>query len=140
MDKNTLNGLLLMAAVFLLFMWLSPKGNKEDDKNESSTPATEQVMANTTDRLSDTELEWLVNNISNNGAVTLLPDSSRVTRLSQAGVDLSLKGDSIFGTVTVNGRQLDWNDLCRVDLSKMSANEQKAAVEIVRNLSTNMGK
>ncbi len=25
MDKNTLNGLLLMFAVFALFMWLTPK-------------------------------------------------------------------------------------------------------------------
>ncbi|MDE5869671.1 MAG: YidC/Oxa1 family insertase periplasmic-domain containing protein, partial [Muribaculaceae bacterium] len=140
MDKNTLNGLLLMAAVFLLFMWLSPKGKEEAKNDNNDKAATEQVAQSSTDLLSETETEWLVNNISNNGNVTFLTDSSRVTNLSQAGVNLSLKGDSIYGYVVVNGRQLDWNDVCRADLSKMSVNEQRQAVEIVRNLSTNMGK
>ena len=39
MDKNTLNGLLLMAAVFLLFMWLTPK-NKDEVKDQGSDGAT----------------------------------------------------------------------------------------------------
>ena len=141
MDKNTLNGLLLMAAVFLLFMWLTPK-NKDEVKDQGSDGATktEQTAPGTTDQLSATEIEWLANNISNNGTVTILPDSTRVTNLSQAGVNLSLKKDSIFGTVTVNGRQLDWQEICRADLSHMSADEQKKAVEMVRNLSNNMGR
>ena len=140
MDKNTLNGLLLMAAVFLLFMWLSPKGKEESNNADANSAQTEQAASVNAEPFSPTEMEWLANNISNNGTVTTLADSTRVTRLSQAGVDLSLKGDSVFGTVTVNGRQLDWNEVRNADLSKMSAAEQKQAIEMVRNLSNNMGK
>ena len=40
MDKNTLNGLLLMCAVFVLFMWLSPKEQAPDQKAESPEAVT----------------------------------------------------------------------------------------------------
>ena len=53
MDKNTLNGLLLMAAVFLLFMWLSPKG-KEEAKDAETTAKTEQTASVTAEPFSDT--------------------------------------------------------------------------------------
>ena len=139
MDKNTLNGLLLMAAVFLLFMWLTPKpqDNKEGAQADKAMAQTEQTSVAP---FSDAEMEWLANNISNNGSVTMLADSSRVTTLAQQGVNLSLKGDSVFGTVTVNGRTLDWNEVRRGDLSHMSAQERTQALQTVRELSTNMGK
>ena len=139
MDKNTLNGLLLMAAVFLLFMWLTPKpqDNKEGAQADKAMAQTEQTSVAP---FSDAEMEWLANNISNNGSVTMLADSSRVTTLAQQGVNLSLKGDSVFGTVTVNGRTLDWNEVRRGDLSHMSAQERAQALQTVRELSTNMGK
>ena len=35
MDKNTLNGLLMMLAVFLIFMWLQPKHTDSDSNTES---------------------------------------------------------------------------------------------------------
>ncbi len=141
MDKNTLNGLLLMAAVFILFMWLTPKGTDKTNEADNKANAEQQQTApGTTDALTPAENEWLVANISDNGSVKILPDSTRVASLSQAGIDLSVKGDSVFGTVSVNGRQIDWADIAKADLSKMSASEQRQAVEMVRNLSNNMGR
>ena len=129
-----------MAAVFLLFMWLMPNKKQEQNDSRDDKASTEQVSNLAAQPFGANEKEWLVNNISNYGTVKMLPDSSRVTTLSQGNVNLSLKGDSVYGTVTVNGRALDWNDVSRADLSKMSAAEQHQAVEAVRAISNNMGK
>ena len=37
MDKNTLNGLLLMFLVFALFMWLTPKEQPADNAPDPDT-------------------------------------------------------------------------------------------------------
>ncbi|MDE6717350.1 MAG: membrane protein insertase YidC [Muribaculaceae bacterium] len=140
MDKNTLNGLILMAAVFLLFMWLTPKPQPEEKNDAPKKAITEQTAPGGVDRLSATEMEWLRANIADNGTTRILPDSSKVTNLSQAGIDLSLAGDSIFGYVSVNGRKLAWSDITAADLSKMSAAEQRQAIQNVRSLSNNMGR
>ena len=56
MDKNTVIGLLLMAAVFFGFMWLSPRQTpSEDSGTEEATEMSAQV-ANTIDSL--TSVEW----------------------------------------------------------------------------------
>lgn len=138
MDKNMRNGFLAMIVVFLLFMWLSPKPKQEADK---ATTATEDTKAPTApDALTPTEMQWLSRNMTANGTTRLTGDSTRVVSLSQGGVNLTLNGDSLSGTVAVNGRDLDWNDIRRADLSKMSLAEQREAVAIVRNLSNSMGK
>lgn len=100
MDKNTINGLLLMFLVFAVFMWLTPKEqpveNVEGPETEVQTP-----VATSVDSLSATEREWLVKNISDNGHVSVGADSVRTYTLNQDGMNLSLRGDSVFGTVTV---------------------------------------
>ena len=62
MDKNTGIGLLLMAAVFFGFMWLSPKKEAAIDSDDD-TPAQVARQPLTTDSLSSTEQEWFVKNI-----------------------------------------------------------------------------
>lgn len=141
MDKNTVNGLLLMAVVFALFVWLSPKP-AETEKVESKNAQTAQATDTATvpDSLTATEIQWLVKNISDNGTVTTMPDSSRVTRLQQEGLDLTLKGDSVYGTVTVGGRQLSFADIRRANLGRMTVAEQRQAVAAVREASQSLGK
>ena len=141
MDKNTVNGLLLMAVVFALFVWLSPKPT-ETEKAESKNAQTAQATDTATvpDSLTATEMQWLVKNISDNGTVTTMPDSSRVTRLQQGSLDLTLKGDSVYGTVTVAGRQLSFADIRRANLERMTVAEQRQAVAAVRDASQSLGK
>lgn len=140
MDKNTLNGLLLMCAVFALFMWLSPKEQAPDQKAESPEAVTQTPVGAAVDSLSATEREWLVKNIADNGTATLLSDSTRVYTLRQGDMDLTLRGDSIYGTVTVEGRNLAWADVAAGNLSKMTVTEQHRAIEAVRQASISLGK
>ena len=123
MDKNTLNGLLLMFLVFALFMWLTPKQENTPAQDGGKETKAEVAAATGIDSLTATEQEWLVQNISANGKVEVASDSSRIYTLRQGDIDLQLRGDSITGTVTVEGRKLAWSDVKRADLSKMSVPE-----------------
>ena len=140
MDKNTLNGLLLMFLVFAAFMWLTPKEKQPDPQAESPEVATETPVATTLDHLSATEREWLVQNIAANGKLHVAADSSRYYSLDQDGMNLVLRGDSVSGTVTVAGRNLAWADIVAGDLSKMTVAEQRKAIEAVRTASASLGK
>lgn len=140
MDKNTLNGLLLMFLVFAAFMWLTPKEKQPEPQAESPEVATETPVATTLDHLSATEREWLVQNIAVNGKLHVAADSSRYYSLDQDGMNLVLRGDSVSGTVTVAGRNLAWADIVAGDLSKMTVAEQRKAIEAVRTASASLGK
>ena len=140
MDKNTLNGLLLMFLVFALFMWLTPKEQAPQNNTESPDVTTETPVATTVDNLTRTEKEWLVQNIAAHGSVSIAADSTRTYSLSQDGMNLTLHGDSVTGTVTVSGHNLVWADVVAGDLSKMSVQEQRKAIEMVRDASTSLAK
>lgn len=139
MDKNTLNGLLLMFLVFALFMWLTPKEQPADNAPDPEV-AAQTPVATSVDSLTSAEREWLVKNISDNGHVRVLADSTRVYTLNQDGMNLSLRGDSVYGTVTVDGRDLDWAAVAAGDISRMSVSEQRKAIEAVRMASVNLGR
>ncbi|MDE5886369.1 MAG: membrane protein insertase YidC [Muribaculaceae bacterium] len=139
MDKNTGIGLLLMAAVFFGFMWLSPKKETVTIEDNDSPSQMAQQPA-TADSLTSTEQEWLVKNIILNGESVILPDSTHASRLKNGAIDLTVAGNKVSGTVIVDGKVLDWNDVCNKDLKKMSALEQRKAVEAVRTASISIGK
>ncbi|MDE6009143.1 MAG: membrane protein insertase YidC [Muribaculaceae bacterium] len=139
MDKNTGIGLLLMAAVFFGFMWLSPKKETVTIEDNDSPSQVAQQPA-TADSLTSTEQEWLVKNIILNGESVILPDSTHASRLKNGAIDLTVAGNKVSGTVVVDGKVLDWNDVCNKDLKKMSALEQRKAVEAVRTASISIGK
>ncbi len=139
MDKNTLNGLLLMFLVFALFMWLTPKEQPADNAPDPEV-AAQTPVATSVDSLTSAEREWLVKNISDHGHVRVLADSTRVYTLNQDGMNLSLRGDSVYGTVTVDGRDLDWAAVAAGDISRMSVSEQRKAIEAVRMASVNLGR
>ena len=140
MDKNTLNGLLLMCAVFALFMWLTPKEQAPQQEANNPEVTTETPVSTTVDQLTPTEREWLIQNISANGQMQIGADSLRTYRLTQNGMDLTLRSDSVYGTVTVSGRNIAWADVVAGDLTKMSVAEQRRAIEMVRKASTDLGK
>ena len=140
MDKNTIIGLILMAAVFFGFMWFAPKDKIEvpEDDIENPMPATAPVAA--IDSLSTTELKWLVRNITDNGNPVESNDSAVLMNYSSPVLNLTTDGKNVNGTVTVDGVTLDWKDVQDADLSKMTATQQRKAIEIVREASSEIGR
>ena len=67
-------------------------------------------------------------------------DSSRVTTIDENGLHLTLRGDSISGTVEVGGRQLQYADIVNRNLGKISIAEQRNGIEILRARSASMGR
>lgn len=139
MDKNTLNGLLCMLVVFLVFMWLQPKnednGTINDDPVSQGTP-----IATTLDSLNSTERGWLVSNIIDNGVSETLSDSTRAYHLVQGPLNLTLVGDSIYGTVEVEGDKLAWGDITAKDARKIGIDRQRKAIAAVRDASASIGR
>lgn len=129
-----------MAAVFFGFMWLTPRNEAvTEPEREQESAAAAQAVA-TVDSLSATEKEWLVKNIIEHGETVVLPDSTHASRLSDGVIDLVAVGDSVSGTVTVDGQTLSWADICRADLKKITVKQQQKAVETVRKASLSMGR
>lgn len=139
MDKNTIYGLILMALVFFGFMWLTPRETPEPPTDTAADTATAEAAA-PADSLTETEREWLVKNIAETGEQVVLADSTRAARLTQGAVSLTAAGDSIWGTVVVDGATLQWRDIEAGDLRKMSALQQRKAVEAVKALSNSVGR
>ncbi len=139
MDKNTVNGLLCMLAVFLIFMWLQPKPSENATDVQTETTSQGTPIATAVDSLTSTEREWLVKNIVENGVPETLSDSTRAYRLTQGPVNLTLAGDSIRGTVEVDGEKLAWGDVARGD-KKIGIDRQRKAIATVKGLSESLGK
>lgn len=142
MDKNTIIGIVLMALVFFGFMWLSPKNNDKDDTVAlSETPAqqTAQAKQQITDTLSLQELKWLRENIRSNGKPVRLADNRNALKVEDGGVDLTMVGDSIFGTVTVEGKSIPWDKLLADDPA-YTLSEHNQGIELVKDFSTRLGK
>ena len=139
MDKNTIIGMLLIIGVLFCFNWFGPKRTPQAEQAETED-VSQLAAAGTPDQLSPIEKEWLVKNIMENGETIVLPDSTHATRLHDGAIALTAIGDSVAGTVTVDGKTLDWNDVMAADLKKMSVQEQRKAVEAVRTASVSMGR
>ena len=142
MDKNTIIGIILMAAVFFGFMWLSPKQNDKKDGAPDGGRLTEQAEQPKLvgDSLTPQELVWLRENIAAHGQAVKLADGRNAMKVDEDGVDLTLVGDSLYGTVAVNGKTLSWVDLAANDPYKMTVQEQREGMEKVKNLSGRLGK
>lgn len=139
MDKNTLNALLLMTLVFLLFMWLTPREQAQTEQDAPKPEVTEQATVNVTvDSLTSQEQEWLVKNIMEYGHVSAQNPTEVV--LDQNGLHLTLSEGRINGTVSVEGRNLQWVDVANCDTTKMTVAEQRRAIELVRAQTQNMGR
>ena len=140
MDKNTVIGLILMAAVFFGFMWFAPKDKIETPVDEVENAVEPTVAVAAIDSLSPSEMKWLMRNIADNGNPVASADSTSLINYSNGALNLTTDGRNVTGTVTVDGAVLDWNDVMNADLSKMTVVQQRKAIELVRAASTEMGR
>lgn len=139
MDKNTLNALLLMLAVFVLFMWLSPKEQASTEGEAQSPETTAQTPLNMAlDSLSAQDREWLVNNIREHGKP--VADRPGAVNLCQNGLNLTLENGVVSGFVTVEGRNIEWADIVNADTSKITVTEQALAVKAIRDETQAIGR
>ncbi len=138
MDKNTIYGLLLMAAVFFGFMWLQKPEQQPDAAVASAAEQTEAAPAGP-DSLSATELEWLASNIAQTGTAQEI-DGVRVVTLDRGPVSLRLAGDSVSGTVTVDGKAYSLEEIEKADPAVVAPAVQRQAIELVRKTSTEAGR
>lgn len=135
MDKNTLRGLVMIGLVFIVFMWLSPK---QDDKStpaqqEQEQVAQEEAQAALPDIITDQERDWLKENITDHGMITTMPDGSKARVLDDADCHLVLKGDSISGTITLDGRAIDVARVLEAD-STLAVDTRRVAVSRLTSL------
>ena len=138
MDKNTLYGLLLMAAVFFGFMWLQPR-HEAETAPEKDSPAVAATTAR--DSLTATECQWLAANIAEHGRRIAPADSlsGPVSVIETPELNLTLRGDSVSGTVTVDGQSIPFAQL-RHGSSQLPPSLHRRAVEAVRETSSSMGR
>lgn len=140
MDKNTITGLVLMALVFLGFMWLSPKNEETEEVNRTDIPATEQPAAALGfDTLSQNEMEWLRGNLAAHGDVKAT-EAGREYTYSEDGLNLTLKGDSVYGVVKSGDKEFTLAEVIWPDAQKITPAEQRKAMELIRATSTSMGR
>lgn len=139
MDKNTVTGLILMALVFFAFMWLRPKPEPNDPavaQGETEAPAA-TVSADT---LTSTEREWLVRNIAENGRDEVLADGRHASKINEGGVVLAVVGDSIYGSVDVDGQSYSWNEISSRSAAAVPSAIRIKALETVKTISNSMGR
>jgi len=135
MDKNTLRGLLMIGLVFVVFMWLSPKQEQQQTPAQQRQEQTARAEAQETlpDLISEQERDWIKENIADNGRLTKLPDGSQAKIIEDADYRLILKGDTITGTVTVQGRQIDVARIIQAD-STLSTADRSIAISRLREI------
>ncbi|MDE6668600.1 MAG: membrane protein insertase YidC [Muribaculaceae bacterium] len=141
MDKNTISGLILMAVVFFAFMWLSPKDNPSAES--ADTDKTEQAavpVPTSIDSLSSNEREWLVRNVQQYGESMTLSDGRRVSVLNQGALHVTVDGNEVTGTFTVDGRIIPLEQALAGHLDGFGVKEQCAAIAALRDATTNIGR
>ena len=140
MDKNTVYGLILMALVFFGFMYFTSPDPAAVEEQALAEQAAADKTPTAAALFSDTEREWLAKNILSNGTPVATENGASAVALQSGDVHLTLVGDSIYGTVAVNGKQLQWSDIASNNLSAMSAAEHTSAIDKVRALSNSIGR
>ena len=140
MDKNTVYGLILMALVFFGFMYFTSPDPAAVEEQAQAEQAAADKTPTAAALFSDTEREWLAKNILSNGTPVATENGASAVALQSGDVHLTLVGDSIYGTVAVNGKQLQWSDIASNNLSAMSSAEHTAAIDKVRALSNSIGR
>lgn len=143
MDKNTIYGLLLMALVFFGFMWLQPKNEEKKVDSEIESAEAAQTAPKGYDILSDQETDWLRRNIAANGDAAPAGqdgETSGIITHSDPLSSLSLKGDSIYGFVKVDGREIPYAQIINPADSGLDIDTQRKGAEIIRSVSNSMGR
>lgn len=134
MDKNTISGLLLMAAVVFLFMWL----NKPDNQDIDQAPLTEQTTNNeattTVQPLTEAEIARIVPTVTTYGS----SDADGVYTLRNSSINLTYNAaaDSasrLSGTVRAAGVDVDVNGLITGNLPSLAPEQVLMAQKTLRD-------
>lgn len=139
MDKNTIWGLVVMAAVFFAFMYFSPRDKQPTDNVSGRTEQSAAQAEPEADPLTQTDYDFLRANLRDNGTPVATDGGSRAYTLTQGPVSLRLDGDSVSGTVTVDGHPYTLAQLNARDASMTTA-QRRAALAQVRGLSERMSR
>lgn len=138
MDKNTLTGIVLIALLFLGFMWLTPKPEPSTQQISQNTETQQQTSYVGADSLSQSELGWLKENIRANGK-TIYNDSIATTVLSSTNYNISLQGDKLLGTIKIDNIDFNINDILNKDLSKITVDQQRRAISLLKQTIETVG-
>lgn len=134
MDKNTLTGLLLMAAVIFGFMWfnapseaqLAEQQRIQDSIAQADMAAAQQAQDNAVvDALTAEDIARLKEILNTS-------DSTRAG-IDNNGVKLSLAGGEITGTVDLGDTKVDFNEV-KNDSSKNAAVHNRAVAAVKKAL------
>lgn len=145
MDKNTISGILLIAAVFLVFMWLSPRDEQQQPAGETQQIAEAKQEAAATlrpDTLSQAQIGWLKERVAEKGDNVVLPSGVKAKHVEGNGYDLTLIGDSLTGTVSVGAQIIAVESIVSRDESLSQADRREGVAKLEKTLDniTNFGK
>ena len=145
MDKNTITGILLIAAVFLIFMWLSPRDEGQQPAQETSQIEAAEKEANTIlspDTLSSQKLMWLKERIAEKGDRVVTSAGTSAKHVEGTGYDLTLIGDSLTGTVAIDNQNVGVELILTSDksLSTSALRKGVARLEDALDHITNFGR
>ena len=138
MDKNTIWGLLVMAAVFFAFMYFTGDDKKQAAAEEAATEQTAAQAEQKPEPLSDTDMDFLRTNLRDNGTLSE-SEGVKTYTLNRGGVSLTLTGDSVAGTVNVDGQPYTLAQINSGDAS-MTTQQRRRALDSVRQLSESLSR
>lgn len=128
-----------MAAVFFAFMYFSPRDKQPTDNVSGQTEQSAAQAEPEADPLTQTDYDFLRANLRDNGTPVATDGGSRAYTLTQGAVSLRLDGDSVSGTVTVDGHAYTLAQLNARDASMTTAQRRDALAQ-VRGLSERMSR
>ncbi len=132
MDKNTLTGLLLMAAVVFLFMWLNKPDNQDVDIPAPTEQTATEQSAVTVKPLTQAEISRIIPTVTTYGTA-----SDGVYNLKNSALDLTYNpaADSLnrlSGSVHVGTTDVDVNRLLAGDVASLAPEQVQMANKILR--------
>ena len=136
MDKNTLWGILLMAAIFFGFMYCNKPSQEELDRRRAATeasaaaPGDEAAGVTRPDSIDNTQALALAQAVRTLG--TAMPDGSYV--LADERFDLRVDTTGVTGIVRVEADSASVTDLRTTAGSALSARQRAAALDAVAGL------
>lgn len=145
MDKNTLIGMLLMAAVIFGFMYLQPKpeagkapANKEQVSDANRTAKENAALL---DSIRPDEIAGLANTIAAVGVADAADGSQAAYTYNTAGVTLVNNNGTVSGTVDAMGTRIDYNAVVTSQFpDSLSLPQRQAAVASLRGAIMNAKK
>lgn len=128
MDKNTIIGMLLMAAVLFGFMYVNTPSQEELQQQQQATQQAkvekQQPQQHVLDSLTADEVALLKQNLRDFGG-----DSAQ---LSATGVQVALSGDKLSGNIEVEGKKVAVGDVLDAKIADIKLNNQ--AIGALRKL------